>query len=363
MSDTGTPSDLQARVAVRPRRSIERMAPYRPPTSGRGDLLRLDFNENTVGCSPRVTEFLKDGFSAGHLPCYPEYAAARAELAAFFGVKEDELVLTNGTDEAIQVVVNTYLDDNQECLLMRPSYAMYRFYAEVVGAAIYELDFNPDTLAFPLEQMLETISRNTRLVMLANPNNPTGGGISRKAVERILERTTHGMVLIDEAYFEFSGVTVLPLLAHYPNLLVSRTFSKVYGLAGLRVGCLFTQSANAAFLRKGQSPYSVNAVGAAAARVAIQDQEFITRYVTEVLAAREFTEVGLDKLHLPYFASDGNFLLIQFGERARMVVEGLRAKGILVRDRTHEIPGTVRVTIGTREQMARFLTALREVLA
>ncbi len=349
--------------AIRPRRAVERMAPYRPPTGGRTELLRLDFNENTVGCSPKVTEFLKEGFASGQLPCYPEYAAARAELTAFFGVAEDSLVLTNGTDEAIQVVVNTYLDANQECLLMRPSYAMYRFYAEVAGAEIYELDFNPDTLAFPLEQMLETISRNTRLVMLANPNNPTGGGITRSAIERILDRATHAMVLIDEAYFEFSGVTALPLLGEYPNLLVSRTFSKVYGLAGLRVGCLFTQPTNAAFLRKGQSPYSVNAVGAAAARVAVQDQDFVTRYVTEVLAARELTEVGLDKLHVPYFASDGNFLLMQFGERAQQVVAGMRAKGILVRDRSHEIPGAVRVTIGTREQMARFLNALREVLA
>src|SRR5690606_34095485 len=123
-----------------------------------------------------------------------------------FGVDEDEMVITNGTDEAIQVVVNTYLDEGQECLLMRPAYAMYRFYAEVIGADIYELDFNPDTLAFPLEQLLETISSTTRLIMLANPNNPTGGGITRKAIERILNRATGAMVLIDEAYFEFSGV-------------------------------------------------------------------------------------------------------------------------------------------------------------
>jgi histidinol-phosphate aminotransferase len=356
MPDFNSPS-------IRPRRAIERMAPYRPPTSGRADLLRLDFNENTIGCSPKVTEFLRSVFSYGKLPVYPEYTESRAVLANFFGVDEEEMVITNGTDEAIQVVVNTYLDEGQECLLMRPAYAMYRFYAEVMGADIYELDFNPDTLAFPLEQLLETISNTTRLIMLANPNNPTGGGISRKAIERILDRATSAMVLIDEAYFEFSGVTALPMIRDYPNLLVSRTFSKVYGLAGLRVGCLFSQQVNTAFLRKGQSPYSVNAVGAAAARVAVEDQDFITRYVTEVLAARELTEVGLSKLRLPYFASEGNFLLIQFGDRAQQVVEGMRAKGILVRDRSREIPGTVRVTIGTREQMERFLCALKEVLS
>jgi histidinol-phosphate aminotransferase len=347
----------------RVRKAIDRMAPYRPPTGGRKDLLRLDFNENTIGCSPKVREFLANGIGSGELPAYPEYSDTRRELAAFFRVPEDGLVLTNGTDEAIQVLVNTYLDPRQECLILRPAYAMYRFYAEVAGAEVFELDYNPDTLAFPLDQVLESISPNTRLIMIANPNNPTGGAISVASVEKILERAGNAAVLIDEAYYEFSGITALPLIDRYPNLFVSRTFSKVYGLAGLRIGCLFTQPRNAALVRKGQSPYSVNAVAAAAARVAIQDQEFITRYVTEILAARQLTEVGLEKLNIRYFPSDGNFILMELGDRAAHVVSGLRDKGILVRDRGHEIPGTVRVTIGTRDQMDRFLVALREVLA
>lgn len=347
----------------RARRAIDRMAPYRPPTGGRQDLLRLDFNENTVGCSPKVREFLATSLSAGNLPAYPEYSETRRDLAAFFGVEEEALVLTNGTDEAIQVLVNTYLDDRQECLIMQPSYAMYRFYAEVAGAEVFALDYNPDTLAFPLEQVLESISANTRLVMIANPNNPTGGAISIQAIRRILERAGNAGVLIDEAYFEFCGVTALPLIKDYPNLFVSRTFSKVYGLAGLRIGCLFTQPGNAALMRKGQSPYSVNAVAAAAARVAIRDQDFITGYVTEVLAARELTEVGLEKLNIRFFPSDGNFILMDLAGRAERVVSGMRDRGILIRDRGHEIPGAVRVTIGTRDQMDRFLVALREVLA
>lgn len=358
MSDSFAPTGRP-----RPRRAIDRMAPYRPPTGGRKDLLRLDFNENTVGCSPKVREFLANSIGAGEFPSYPEYSGTRSALAAFFRVPEDALVLTNGTDEAIQVLVNTYLDVRQECLLMQPSYAMYRFYAEVAGAEVFALDYNPDTLAFPLDQVLESISANTRLIMLANPNNPTGGAIPVSAIEQILERAGNAAVLIDEAYVEFCGITALPLIEEYPNLFVSRTFSKVYGLAGLRIGCLFTQPANAAFLRKGQSPYSVNAVAAAAARVAIEDQEFVTRYVTEVLAARQLTEVGLEKLHIRYFPSDGNFILMELAERAPLVVNGMRDRGILVRDRSHEIPGTVRVTIGTRDQMDRFLVALKEVLS
>ena len=148
----------------RPRRAIERMAPYRPPTSGRKDLLRLDFNENTIGCSPKVKEFLASSLLHGDLPSYPEYEDARKELAAFFRVPEDSLVLTNGTDEAIQVLVNTYIDDRQECLIMRPAYAMYKFYAEVAGADVFELDYNPDTLAFPLDQVLDTIHTNKGVI-------------------------------------------------------------------------------------------------------------------------------------------------------------------------------------------------------
>ncbi len=345
------------------RRAIDSMAPYRPPTGGRQELLRLDFNENTLGCSPKVREFLATSLNVCSLPAYPEYSETRRDLAAFFGVEEESLVLTNGTDEAIQVLVNTYLDDGQECLILQPAYAMYRFYAEVAGAEVFALDYNPDTLAFPLEQVLESISASTRLIMIANPNNPTGGAISLKAIEQILQRAGNAAVLIDEAYYEFCGVTALPLIKDYSNLFVSRTFSKVYGLAGLRIGCLFTQPANAALLRKGQSPYSVNAVAAATARIAIQDQEFITGYVTEVLAARQLTEVGLEKLKIRYFPSDGNFILMDLGDRAERVVKGMRERGILVRDRGHEIPGAVRVTIGTRDQMDRFLVALREVLA
>jgi len=222
------------------------MAPYSPPTGGRADKLRLDFNENTVGCSPRVLEYLKERLNESIFSVYPEYAETREALAGFFGVDEAQIVLSNGTDEAIQVLVNTYIDDNDEVLVLHPSYAMYRFYAEVAGASVRELGYRPDTLAFPLEELLESIGPATRAVLIANPNNPTGTGVDLTAVRRILEKAPQAAVLIDEAYYEFSGVTALPLLGEYPNLFVSRTFSKVYGMAAMRVGVLLSQAANAA---------------------------------------------------------------------------------------------------------------------
>ena len=154
------------------------------------------------------------------------------------------MLLTNGTDEAIQVLVNTYVDDGDEVIILRPSYAMYRFYAEVAGANIREIDYTPGTLAFPLAQLLDSISPITRAILIANPNNPTGTAITIPAIRQILERTPQAAVLIDEAYYEFSGITALPLVKDYPNLFVSRTFSKVYGMAAMRIGCLFSQAAN-----------------------------------------------------------------------------------------------------------------------
>jgi len=346
---------------LEPRQAVLRMAPYSPPTGGRADKLRLDFNENTVGASPRVIEFLKANLTEAQLTVYPEYTEAKRDLAAHFKVDAEDFILTNGTDEAIQVLINTYVDDNDEVITLAPSYAMYRFYAEVAGARVREIPYRPGTLAFPFDELMAAITPETRAVLIANPNNPTGSGTSRVNLEQILEKASGAAVLVDEAYYEFCGVTLLPLLNDYPNLFVSRTFSKVYGMAAMRVGCLFSQSGNVEFLHKAQSPYSVNMVGALAARAAVQDGEYIYKYVTEVLAARELLYVGLEELNIDYYPSQANFVLFQAGERAIPIRDELRRRGVLVRDRSYEIAGCVRVTVGTREQIRRFLAELKEI--
>ncbi len=337
------------------------MAPYSPPTGGRAEKLRLDFNENTVGCSPRVIEFLNKRLTASQLSVYPEYADAIQELAAFFNVSTDEFTLTNGTDEAIQVLVNTYVDDQNDVVLLKPSYAMYRFYAEVAGASIREVEYHPEDLSFPLQELLDALRPETTAVLIANPNNPTGTGVGPRGLRKILEAASKAAVLVDEAYFEFSGVTVLGWLREFPNLFVSRTFSKVYGMAAMRCGCLFSGAENVRWLRKAQSPYSVNTLAALAARAAIQDREYVANYVSEVLAARELVCEGLRKLGIPFFPSQANFVLFQTGDRAIPIRDALRERGVLVRDRSYEIPGCVRVTIGTRAQVARFLEEMEKL--
>lgn len=337
------------------------MAPYHPPTGGRRNKLRLDFNENTIGAPPHVLDFIKRYLTAADLSIYPEYDHALEDLSSHFGVGIDELTLTNGTDEAIQLLINTYIDDGEEVLTLRPSYAMYRFYAQLAGANLSEVDYRAGTLAFPLEELLEKITPSTRAVLVSNPNNPTGTGTGVLQIEQILKKTENGVVLVDEAYYEFSGVTVLPLIAAYPNLFVSRTFSKIYGMAAMRCGCLFSQAANMAYVRKAQSPYSVNALAAMAARIAVQDQTFVEEYVLEVLTARELLCVGLEHLNIPYVESQANFVLLQAGDRAVEIRDQLRERGVLVRDRSYEIPGSVRVTVGTRDQIRRFLDELEQI--
>ena len=346
---------------IRPRQAVLKMAPYSPPTAGRADKLRLDFNENTVGCSPRVIEFLRERLDAGGLAVYPEYGDAKIAVAEFFRVPPDQFTFTNGTDEAIQVFINTYVDDGQEVLLLRPAYAMYRFYAELAGAAVRQIDYEGPAMDFPLAALLDAITPSTRAVLIANPNNPTGTGLSLAAIERILKRARHAVVFIDEAYFEFSGVTALGHIARSPNLLVSRTFSKVYGMAAMRLGCLFSHPANIAYLHKAQSPYSVNTLAVLAAQAAIRDTAYVESYVAEVLAAREVLCVGLERLQIGYVPSSANFVLIRAGRRAVEIRDRLRDQGILVRDRSYEAPGCVRVTVGTRAQTRRLLSALEEI--
>jgi histidinol-phosphate aminotransferase len=347
--------------AIKPRPAVLAMKPYSPPTAGRVDKLRLDFNENTVGCSPRVIACLQERLNAGGLAVYPEYGEAKAAIARYFRVEPEQFVFTNGTDEAIQVVVNTYVDDAQEVLLLRPSYAMYRFYAEVAGAKIHEIDYPAPDMEFPLQTVLDAITPETRAVILANPNNPTGTGISLLGIERILHRARKAVVMVDEAYYEFSGITALSEIERVPNLFVSRTFSKVFGMAAMRLGCLFSHPANIAFLHKAQSPYSVNSLAMMAAEAAVTDTAYVENYVAEVLAARELLCVGLEKLGIGYVPSSANFVLAKIGERAIEIRDLLRAEGILVRDRSYEAPGCVRMTVGTREQTRRLLTTLEDI--
>lgn len=337
------------------------MAPYVPPTGARLGKVRLDFNENTVGCSPKVIEFLRAKLTAEALTVYPDYTSVKKTLSAFFQVAESELLLSNGTDEAIQVLINTYIDDNDEVIVLTPSYAMYRFYSEIAGGVIREVPYIPPQCKFPLEDLLSAIAPQTKAILISNPNNPTGTSVDLESITAILDAAPQAAILIDEAYFEFCGITALPLIGKYPNLFVSRTFSKVYGMAAMRMGCLFSQADNVQYLHKAQSPYSVNMLAALAAEAAVADTEYALNYAKEALAARELLQQGLTRLGIDHAPSAANFVLGYFGPRAIEVRDALRDKAILVRDRSYEIPGGVRITAGTRAQAREVLAQLERI--
>jgi histidinol-phosphate aminotransferase len=354
--------DKVTNSAPAPSRTIERVKEYHPPLGGR-DGLRLDFNENTVACSPRVLEAL-GRLSAGHLTKYPERAPVEARVAEVLNVKPAQVLLTNGVDEAIHVLCQTYLDPAAEILMPVPTYSMYEVYASATGAAIVTVT-GTERFSFPAEQVLAGITPRTRIIAIANPNSPTGSVVPRAEIVRILEAAPQSIVLVDEAYFHFFGETVIDLLGQYANLVVARTFSKAYGLAGLRLGALIAGEEVMQWLRRVISPYSVNALALACLPAALDDRAYLDWYVAEVKQARAAFSTALLRSGVRSWPSEANFILVEIGPAHRAFVEAMHARGVLVRDRSADpgCDGCVRITVGTREQMGAAAQALAESLA
>jgi histidinol-phosphate aminotransferase len=353
---------MSGAAAVPVRWAVEGMRAYNPPLEGRTKKLRLDFNENPIGCSPAVRRALAK-LGAGVISAYPEQETVRLKAARHFGVRPGELLLTNGTDEALSLVVNTFVEPDDSVLLVEPTYAMYRFYSELAGARIVAPRYDA-AMQFPWKEVLAALREAPRAFFLPNPNSPTGNLLALPELRRILQAGKRTMVVIDEAYFEFSGVTVIPWIRRHRNLIVTRTFSKTAGLAGLRLGCIFVHGELAATMRKAQSPYPVNVAALAAAEAAMQDRGFLTRTVREVRRGKKELERGLARLGVTFFPTAGNFILVRFGERAKQIVAALDREGILVRDRSSDFGGEgyVRITIGTPSQIRRLLRVLEALL-
>jgi histidinol-phosphate aminotransferase len=217
---------------------------------------------------------------------------------------------------------------------------------------------------FPMEQVLAALRAAPLILFLANPNSPTGGLLSIEDLKKILNAARRTMVVVDEAYFEFSGITIRRSIRQFPNLILTRTFSKAAGIAGLRLGCVFAHREIAPHLRKAQSPYPVNVAALASAEAAIRDRAFITRTVHEVSQGKRELERGLRTLGIEQFPSAANFILVNFGSRAKEIVSRLARKGILVRDRSSDFAGEgyVRITIGTRREIRLLLRELKAIV-
>lgn len=183
---------------------MERLQKYRPPLEGRGGKVRLDFNENTVGCPPQVVRALRRALNPELLTRYPEYDESRQTLAKYFGVAPEEMLLTNGTDDAIKMICDTFVDPDDVLLVPAPTFPVYEFFHNVAGGKILRVRYD-ENFRLPVDEILATLNRKTRWVALANPNNPTGTQIPKSDLRAILEAAPHTLVLVDEAYFDFSG--------------------------------------------------------------------------------------------------------------------------------------------------------------
>src|SRR5271157_2825492 len=269
---------LCARIAV------QQLQQYHPPLARR-EGLRLDFNENTSGCSPRVLARLKE-VTGDDLARYPEREPVEEIVAEHLGLAPEQILLTNGVDEAIHLLCEAYLDPQDEVLVVTPTFSMFEIYAAATGARVIRVQCNID-FQFPTAKLLSSITPATRLIAIASPNNPTGAVANRDQILQIANAAPDAALLVDEAYFEFHGTTVIFDIKAISNLFVARTFSKAYGSAGLRIGILAGPGEQMPMVRRVSSPYSVNAVALALLPTALSDSAYLSSYVTQVKNGRE----------------------------------------------------------------------------
>ncbi len=347
---------LSAREAVR------NLHEYHPPLAGR-DGLRLDFNENTEGCSPEVLQRLKE-ITASDLARYPEREPVEKIVAQHLGLAAEQVLLTNGVDEAIHLLCETYLEPRDEALIVTPTFSIYEIYVGATGARVIRVQCDSE-FQFPLARILSGITPATRMIAIASPNNPTGTVAAREQLLEIANAAPDAAILVDEAYFDFHGESVIRDISSTPNLFITRTFSKAYGLAGLRIGILAGPPEQLALVRRVSSPYSVNAIALAILPGVLADGDQVRGYAAQVKHGRQRLGSELQLLGIHYWPSHANFLLLRVGKYRREFVMAMRQRGILVRDRSADpgCEGCVRVTIGTNRQMDQLLVALREVAA
>src|ERR1017187_3479943 len=347
---------------VVPRRTVLEMPEYHPPLAAR-DALRLDFNENTFAASPKVIERLRQTTAEG-LTKYPEREGVERAAAAHFGLQPDQVLLTNGVDEAIHLVCAAFLEEGDEALIATPTFFMYEVSVGMMTGHLRSVQADP-SFEFPYARFLDAMTLRTKLIIVASPNNPTGAVVSREHLLAICGAAPQAVVMVDEAYYHFHGETLFADVGKVPNLIVARTFSKAYGMASLRIGMLAGNAELMKYVRKVSSPYNVNGVALDCLPVGLADDAYVQWYAEQVRTGLARMMDGLRALGVDFFPSHANFVLMKIGAKHVELVKAMRARGVLLRDRSTDpgCDGYVRITVGVEEHVTRGLAALRESLA
>jgi histidinol-phosphate aminotransferase len=326
-----------------------------------GDGLRLHLNENTGGCSPRVVEAIAR-LTTADIAAYPEYTEAVLACARLFNVDPEWVLLTNGLDEGILMAAIGHIARQRihdaETIVPMPAFDPYPNSTAAAGATSVRVSPDPD-LVFPTDRVIEAITPRTRMIFLNTPNNPTGQLIAVADLERIARAAPRAIVFIDEAYIEFGGQSFLPELTSFPNVLVGRTFSKAYGLAGMRIGVVIGGPAALDPVRAVTLPFNINGVALAALKAAVADTDFLPRYAAEVRESRERLYAACRRLGLRFWESAANYVLVRVGE-AEPYLAALAERRIHVRDRSKDAitPGCLRITTGLVAHTDRAIEAL-----
>lgn len=351
-------------MKVQVRSNVANLSPYTPPWTGldRSGYLRLDLNENTQPPPMVVNEALRELINKGSLQMYPAYEWFLPKLSRYTGVKKEQLLITNGSDQAIDIILRTFLEPGDGIVFAQPEFPIFSQVATVIGATIQGVPYEPD-LTFPFERFMQTIHQKTRLIALINPNNPTGSTISLEEIEKILRKHPNLPVIVDEAYFEFTGITTIHLLNTHPNLIITRTFSKAFAMAGLRLGYILAHSNLINEFYKVRGPFDVNTCALYAAAAQIDTPSGWEEYVKEVMmVSKPFIETYFRQKGVNFFPGAANFLLVWPSDK-NFAVDYLKQRGILVRPmQAPAIQKAFRMSVGTIEEMKMFSEAFDDFL-
>ena len=329
-----------------------KMKAYLPPLEGRRSKIRLDFNENTVGFPERVPEL-----EPTMLTAYPEYHDLIEGVAQLLGLPSDWLLLTNGSDEALFVAAFTFIEPDQDrAIISAPTFSLIPHYLQLCQAIIEEVVVHDD-LSYNLEGIEEALQRGAKLAILPSPDNPTGGTIPLDLLRDWLRRFPRTLFVIDEAYYEYYDQTTLVLLPEHPNLLVTRTFSKAWGLAGLRLGVVAGHPQLMEWIRRVRSPYSVNSMVAQALLRLLPQKAEVMAQARAAVERKGRVVARIRQAGYRVTPGAANFFLIWAGLTSKAMAAFLNARGLLVRDRSNlaKMGGSVRVSVGSEEEMETFL--------
>lgn len=333
------------------------MERYSPPLEQRAKFngLRLDFNERLAPLPAKVLAAVKN-FDPQKFMIYPSYGDLVKKIAKYAQVNAENVMITNGSDQGMELIFRTFVSAGDKVVIPSPSFAMFYQVAQVQGAEIVKPSYKSDG-SFPFEEVIELLSTKPKLLVICNPNNPTGTLLSLEKIEAILEAAGETLVYVDEAYFEFSKITVAGLIKKYPNLFVTRTFSKAFGLAALRIGYLISSKANIDEMLKVRGPYDINQIAKVATEASLETLPELKKYCDEVMnVAKPLIEKFFRKNRVPFCHSGANF--IYFKESFAGFSKKLKKNGILIRP---QADGYARVTIGTLKQMQQFVETFNRI--